>query len=610
MGVRFVGVRIGANRRWAPARGTTILPIPPPRVETCDNGRRWGRLLPWAELRRSDPDPVPSASMAEHVDVVVVGAGPAGTAAAISAVNSVASTPSASTRRTSRATRRAATASPPTRSGCSRSWASRAPISAPPTPPSSRETVLVSPSGRQAHLPLPTNGAHAAVVSRRALDAELVARRPPRRRRRTRRPRHRDRAPDDGRTVRVDVRRTAARSTSSFVIAADGHWSTVRRAVGAGHAARSRRVARGAAVLRRRRRRPAVGHLRTRSPARLRVGLPAARVGGPTWGTACCVPTAGVAASSRISGPISSPARCCATCSARRAVAAEPVHAWPIPTRYDPARLQHGRVLFVGDAAGVVDPMTGEGIAQAIETGMLAAESIATGADYRGLVHHALGRDLRFAHFLQKHPAVSARCACRDPRRRPHALDPAQLRAVDVGGLSAGHPRHTRPLARGACSPRRASPYRDSDAASRGPDTPVPRHAMMSTMAEGKAEVSIDRSPDDVWKLVREFGGLETWMPGVETCVVDGDVRTIGLMGIEIKEQLRSLDDAARSISYSVIESPMGNLESHLATITVEPEGRRLPPHVGGRGRARRSARALRAGLRGLRRRAQEEARA
>jgi carbon monoxide dehydrogenase subunit G len=104
------------------------------------------------------------------------------------------------------------------------------------------------------------------------------------------------------------------------------------------------------------------------------------------------------------------------------------------------------------------------------------------------------------------------------------------------------------------------------------------RHAPRTTchdgaMADGKAEVSIDRSPDEVWKVVREFGGLDTWMPGVESCVVDGDVRTIGLMGIEIKEQLRSLDDTARRISYSVVESPMGNLESHLATIAVEPEG-------------------------------------
>jgi carbon monoxide dehydrogenase subunit G len=92
-------------------------------------------------------------------------------------------------------------------------------------------------------------------------------------------------------------------------------------------------------------------------------------------------------------------------------------------------------------------------------------------------------------------------------------------------------------------------------------------------MAEGKAEVSINRSPDDVWKFVREFGGLDTWMPGVETCVVDGEVRTIGLMGIEIKEQLRGIDDTARRISYSVVESPMSNMESHLATIAVDPEG-------------------------------------
>jgi carbon monoxide dehydrogenase subunit G len=96
---------------------------------------------------------------------------------------------------------------------------------------------------------------------------------------------------------------------------------------------------------------------------------------------------------------------------------------------------------------------------------------------------------------------------------------------------------------------------------------------MMAIMADGKAEVSIDRSPDEVWKLVREFGGLDEWMPGVETCAVDGDVRTIGMMGIQVKEQLRTIDDGARRISYSVIESPMGNLESHLATIAVEPEG-------------------------------------
>jgi carbon monoxide dehydrogenase subunit G len=92
-------------------------------------------------------------------------------------------------------------------------------------------------------------------------------------------------------------------------------------------------------------------------------------------------------------------------------------------------------------------------------------------------------------------------------------------------------------------------------------------------MASGQAEVSIDRSPDDVWKLLREFGGIAEWMPGVETCTVDGDVRTLGMMGMQVKEQLRGLDEDARAISYSLIESPIGNLESHLVTIAVAPEG-------------------------------------
>ncbi len=135
----------------------------------------------------------------------------------------------------------------------------------------------------------------------------------------------------------------------------------------------------------------------------------------------------------------------------------EQVHAWPIPTRYSPTRLMHGpRVSFVGDAAGVVDPMTGEGIAQAIETGMLAAHAIATGANYPALVHRALGRDLRFAGVAPTRAALAARRPGRDPRRRPHALDAAQLRALDVGGLSPCNPRHARPLAarRASCARR------------------------------------------------------------------------------------------------------------------------------------------------------------
>ena len=92
-------------------------------------------------------------------------------------------------------------------------------------------------------------------------------------------------------------------------------------------------------------------------------------------------------------------------------------------------------------------------------------------------------------------------------------------------------------------------------------------------MASAKAEASIDRSPNDVWNVLRDFGGLADYMPGIDSCTVDGDVRTVGTMGIVAKEQLRELDDDTRRISYSIIESPITNMTSHLATVGVDAEG-------------------------------------
>lgn len=55
-----------------------------------------------------------------------------------------------------------------------------------------------------------------------------------------------------------------------------------------------------------------------------------------------------------------------------------PYRAWPIPARVGTSALSAagGRALFVGDAARAADPMTGEGIAQALETGALAAAAV------------------------------------------------------------------------------------------------------------------------------------------------------------------------------------------------------------------------------------------
>ena len=67
--------------------------------------------------------------------------------------------------------------------------------------------------------------------------------------------------------------------------------------------------------------------------------------------------------------------------------------------------------------------------------------------------------------------------------------------------------------------------------------------------------------------VVGDFGGLDTWMAGVDRCDVEGDVRTVHTMGMQIKETLVGKDDAARSITYSISEGAPA--ESHQATIAV-----------------------------------------
>jgi flavin-dependent dehydrogenase len=62
--------------------------------------------------------------------------------------------------------------------------------------------------------------------------------------------------------------------------------------------------------------------------------------------------------------------------------------AWPIPARIDEAIRSSGRVLFIGDAVCATDTLTGEGIGQALETGIAAAESIDAGNSPREVRAH------------------------------------------------------------------------------------------------------------------------------------------------------------------------------------------------------------------------------
>jgi menaquinone-9 beta-reductase len=56
-----------------------------------------------------------------------------------------------------------------------------------------------------------------------------------------------------------------------------------------------------------------------------------------------------------------------------------PHRAWPIPAAIDRMAVTGHRTLFVGDAVAATDPMTGEGIAQALLTGAGAAHAIGSG---------------------------------------------------------------------------------------------------------------------------------------------------------------------------------------------------------------------------------------
>ncbi len=96
-----------------------------------------------------------------------------------------------------------------------------------------------------------------------------------------------------------------------------------------------------------------------------------------------------------------------------------PHRAWPIPASIDQTTLVGRRTLFAGDAAAACDPMTGEGIGQALLTGRLAADALVNAgpddasrarAAYERAVRGGLVADHRMAAVLGAVLANSAGC--------------------------------------------------------------------------------------------------------------------------------------------------------------------------------------------------------
>ena len=265
------------------------------------------------------------------------------------------------------------------------------------------DVTLRSPSGRQVHLPLPRDrGTYAAVARRTDLDAALVAL-----------ARAAGAGVVEGAAVtgataqagRVDLRvDTLGTVSARYAVGADGVWSPLRKALGAGipgylgewQAFRRYYHSVG----------PDAGRLHVwfepdllpgyawsfpLAGGKANVGFGVLRGTTGTGGLANLWPSlVGRPHVRAVLGP--------------DATAEGPHKAWPIPARVGAVRLAAagGRALFVGDAAAAGDPMTGEGIGQALLSGVLAARAIAAaGPDdpdgaarrYRADVHDELGVD-------------------------------------------------------------------------------------------------------------------------------------------------------------------------------------------------------------------------
>ena len=96
-------------------------------------------------------------------------------------------------------------------------------------------------------------------------------------------------------------------------------------------------------------------------------------------------------------------------------------------------------------------------------------------------------------------------------------------------------------------------------------------------MGQISVKVNIPASADKVWQAVRDFGGMDRWAPGIASLTLQGTgvgaVRTLAFQnGSRVVERLESLDEAARTLTYTILESTLP-VEGYVASLTVRDLG-------------------------------------
>lgn len=98
-------------------------------------------------------------------------------------------------------------------------------------------------------------------------------------------------------------------------------------------------------------------------------------------------------------------------------------------------------------------------------------------------------------------------------------------------------------------------------------------------MAEAYASIVIDAPVEAIWPLVRDFGDLPSWLPGLGSCIIEdgrdadsvGCVRALTLgRGTEVRERLLMLDDCRYSFAYD-FQTPAFPVENYRAEFELIP---------------------------------------